>query len=35
MDRKDLDVTLYLVTDSSYHTEESLLRTVERLVRVV
>ena len=29
MDRKDLDVTLYLVTDSSYHTEESLLRTVE------
>ena len=29
MDRKDLDVTLYLVTDSSYHTEKSLLRTVE------
>lgn len=29
MDRKDLDVTLYLVTDSSYHTEGSLLRTVE------
>ena len=29
MDRKDLDVTLYLVPDSSYHTEESLLRTVE------
>ena len=29
MDRKDLDVTLYLVTDSTYHTEESLLRTVE------
>ena len=29
MDRKDLDVTLYLVTDSSYHTEVSLLRTVE------
>ena len=29
MDRKDLDVTLYLVTDSSYHTEESLLHTVE------
>ena len=29
MDRKDLDVTLYLVTDSSYHTEASLLRTVE------
>ena len=29
MDRKDLDVTLYLVTDSTYHTEESLLHTVE------
>ena len=29
MDRKDLDVTLYLVTDSSYHTEDYLLRTVE------
>ena len=29
MDRKDLDTTLYLVTDSTYHTEESLLRTVE------
>ena len=28
-DRKDLDVTLYLVTDSTYHTEESLLHTVE------
>lgn len=30
MDRKDLDVTLYLVTDSTYHTEESLLHTVEK-----
>ena len=29
MDRKDLDTTLYLVTDSTYHTEESLLHTVE------
>ncbi|RGH51674.1 thiamine phosphate synthase [Ruminococcus sp. AM41-10BH] len=29
MDRKDLDVTLYLVTDSTYHTEESLFHTVE------
>ena len=29
MDRKDLDVTLYLVTDSTYHEAESLLRTVE------
>lgn len=29
MDRKDLDVTLYLVTDSTYNTEESLLHTVE------
>ena len=36
MDRKDLDVTLYLVTDSSYHTEESLLSVrLRRLVRVV
>ena len=31
MDRKDLDVTLYLVTDSTYHTEESLLHTVEEV----
>ena len=27
--RKDLDVTQYLVTDSTYHTEESLLHSVE------
>ena len=26
---KHLDMSLYLVTDSTYHTEESLLRTVE------
>lgn len=26
---KDLDMSLYLVTDSTYHTEESLLKTVE------
>ena len=35
MDRKDLDVTLYLVTDSSYHTEESLLRTVNSLLYAI
>lgn len=28
-EKKDLDVTLYLVTDSTYHTTESLLWTVE------
>ena len=27
--KKQLDTTLYLVTDSSYHTEETFLRTVE------
>lgn len=30
---KKLDLTLYLVTDSSYHTEESLLKTVEEACR--
>ncbi|MDO4719203.1 MAG: thiamine phosphate synthase [Peptostreptococcaceae bacterium] len=30
---KDFDISLYLVTDSSYHTEESLLRTVEEACR--
>ena len=29
MDRKDLDVTLYLVTDRTSQTQETLLRTVE------
>lgn len=29
MAEKDLDLTLYLVTDSTYHTEESFLKTVE------
>ena len=28
-ERARLDTTLYLVTDSSYHTEESFFRTVE------
>ena len=28
-----MDTTLYLVTDSSYHTEESFLRTVEEALR--
>lgn len=31
--KKELDTTLYLVTDSSYHTEESFLRTVEAALR--
>ena len=31
--RERMDTTLYLVTDSSYHTEESFLRTVEEALR--
>lgn len=32
-EQKPLDMTLYLVTDSSYHTEETLLYTVEEACR--
>mgnify|MGYP001861511272 CR=1 FL=1 len=32
-ENKYMDTTLYLVTDSSYHTEESFLRTVEEALR--
>ena len=31
--KKQLDTTLYLVTDSSYHTEETFLRTVEEALK--
>lgn len=31
--RNNLDMTLYLVTDSTYHTEETLLDTVEKACR--
>ena len=31
--KKKLDTTLYLVTDSSYHTEETFLRTVEEALK--
>ena len=31
--KKELDTTLYLVTDSSYHTEKTFLRTVEEALR--
>ena len=27
--KKDLDMTLYLVTDSTYHTEETFYKTIE------
>lgn len=30
---KDFDISLYLVTEGSYHTEESLLRTIEEACR--
>ncbi len=31
--KNNLDLSLYLVTDSTYHTEESLLYTVEEAVQ--
>ena len=33
--KTDLDMTLYLVTDSTYHTEETFYKTIEEACREV
>ena len=33
--KTDLDMTLYLVTDSTYHTEETFYKTIEDLFLIL